>query len=72
MDERDEKDEGTETALLPKSMFGGKVPQPGETCTLTVVHEHEDEVEVQYSPEPDKNSRPEMENADAQLASMAH
>lgn len=45
-----------ETALLPKSIFGGKTIEPGSKCTFEVVRIHGDEIEVKYS----KESKPTM------------
>lgn len=46
-----EETEGGTTALLPKSVLGGKDFEPGEEVVLKVVKVHEDEVEVEYAPE---------------------
>jgi hypothetical protein len=40
--------EGTETALVPRSVFG-KEPEIGNICTFKVIGIHEDEVEVEYA-----------------------
>lgn len=68
----------SETALLPKSILGGKDFKEGEEVVLKIVHLYDDEVEVQYAPEkPEKEGekgmmgKPEMEMADQKLASMA-
>jgi hypothetical protein len=45
----DEHMEG-ETALLPKSILGGKDFKPGEEVVLKIVRMHDDEVEVAYAP----------------------
>lgn len=37
------------TALLPKSILGGKKFKPGDEVVLKIVHEYEDEVEVAYA-----------------------
>src|SRR5438105_633653 len=39
----------SETALLPRSMFGGKEPKPGEEYIFKVEHIYSDEIEVSYS-----------------------
>lgn len=52
--ESDGKDEGA-TALLPKTVLGGKDFQPGEEVVLEVVHVYEDEVEVKYASEKPKS-----------------
>lgn len=46
-EESDEGDEG-ETALLPKSLFGGDC-KPGDKYTVEVVHVYDDELEVKPS-----------------------
>lgn len=59
-----ERDE--ETALVPKSMFGDKPLNPGDTVTLKVVHAYDDEYEVcpvgdkKPSPKPSKSSKDEL------------
>lgn len=52
-DESEDKDDQAEgeTALLPKSMFGGEPPKPGDKCTFTVKHVYSDEIEVEYGKE---------------------
>lgn len=47
--EQEMEKEGGATALLPKSVLGGKDFQPGEEVVLKVVKVHEDEVEVEYA-----------------------
>lgn len=44
----DEKDPGTDTALLPKSLFPGEPPAIGDVCSFKVEHVWEDEIEVSY------------------------
>jgi hypothetical protein len=46
-----DKDVGASSALLPKSLVGGKELKPGETITLKVVKTYEDEIEVEYQKE---------------------
>jgi hypothetical protein len=74
----DEKMEG-ETALLPKSILGGKDFQPGDEVVLKIVGMHDDEVEVAYAPEKpggaddeEMTEEPagEMDQAQNRLASM--
>lgn len=48
MDEKEHSDEGGETALLPKSIFGDKSLEPGSECKFKIVQVYEDEVEVKY------------------------
>lgn len=44
----DEKMEG-DTALVPKSLLGGKTFNPGDEVVFKIVHIYDDEVEVEYS-----------------------
>lgn len=46
--EQKEEDTGN-TALLPKSILGGKDFQPGEEVVLKIVRVHGDEIEVEYA-----------------------
>lgn len=57
-----------ETALLPKTILGGKDFQPGEEVVLKIVALHDDEVEVSYAPEK-SGSADESENMDGGSAS---
>jgi len=61
------KDEGPETALLPKSVFKNKDLKVGDKEQLEVVHIYSDEVEVRCIYE--KKEKPER--AEAQIDSMA-
>lgn len=67
-----EKPEG-ETALLSKSMFGGKDVEPGGECTFKVVAVHDDEVEVEYVPHDDEGAEGEspMGNSHRKIEMMA-
>lgn len=47
-EKKEGKDEGGETALLPKSFFEGQSLKPGEQYYVEIVREYEDEVEVRY------------------------
>jgi hypothetical protein len=83
-DASEEKGEGDasmegETALLPKSILGGKDFQPGEEVVLKIVGMHDDEVEVSYAPEKaepssddeaDGNTGSQMDQAQSKLSSM--
>jgi hypothetical protein len=40
---------GVQTALIPKSVLGGRMPNPGDEITFRVVHIYEDEVEVELA-----------------------
>lgn len=71
-----EKEEYGETALLPKSILGGKEFKPGEEVVLEIVHIYEDEVEVKYaseegSKEEEAGETASMEKAEGELESMA-
>jgi hypothetical protein len=52
----DEKPE-SETTLLPKSMFGGEVPEPGAICQFKVQHIWDKEVEVSWVPSEGKEEK---------------
>lgn len=53
-EEGQEMDEsGGKTALLPKSILGGKEFKPGEEVVLKITHVYEDEVAVEYATEPE-------------------
>lgn len=72
----DQKMEG-ETALLPKSILGGKEFNPGDEVVLKIVGMHEDEVEVSYASEksgsaekPGADDGGEMGKAQGRLSSM--
>lgn len=67
-DKPDEEQAEGETALLPKSIFGSKMPEPGATCTFKVVHVYDDEVEVEYAKEDEDDS--EMGKADSALTAL--
>jgi hypothetical protein len=59
------------TALLPKSVLGGKEFKPGEEVVLKVTHVYEDEVEVEYAPsEPTTETKPSP-SADDEIDMMA-
>lgn len=71
-----EQDEDVgETALLPKSILGGKDFKPGDEIVLKVEHIYDDEVEVSYASEPkepETNTEPEMPmSADEEIDGMA-
>lgn len=55
--------EGGQTALLPKSILGGKEFKAGEEVVLKITHVYEDEVAVEYASE-----KPEGETDDDELA----
>lgn len=63
-----EGEEGA-TALIPKSVLGGKEFEPGQEVVLKVVRVHGDQVEVSYASEtPETPSGP---NADQEIDEMA-
>lgn len=50
-DPAESEDAGEETALLNKSVLGGKHFEVGDEVVLRIVGMHDNEVEVQYAPE---------------------
>lgn len=77
---KEEMDEGDEkTAMLPKSVTGGKDFQVGDEIVLEVVAVHEDELQVKYATEKGgkeegegKESEPSMARASEKNNSMAY
>ena len=72
-DQQSDNKEGA-TALIPKTLLGGKKFNVGDEVVLEIVHEYEDEVEVKYASEkPDKKpSTPETPaSADEEIDMMA-
>lgn len=68
---KEDKDEGA-TALLPKSVLGGKEFKVGEEVVLKIVHEYEDEVEVAYATEKAKEPTEKAPpSADEEIDMMA-
>jgi len=65
------KDMGEKTALLDKSILGGKKFEVGEEVVLKIVAEHDGEIEVMYSESPpaDEKSKPEESN-EGEMKSM--
>lgn len=57
-----------ETALLPKSMFGGKEVNPGDEFVFKVVRLYSDEVEISYAK--DEKGEGDMEGKPAMQESM--
>ena len=47
----EEKEMGSETALIPKTLLAGKEFNPGDELVLKIVAMHGDEVEVAYATE---------------------
>lgn len=79
---KEEMDEGDEkTAMLPKSVTGGKDFQVGDEIVLEVVAVHEDELQVKYATEKggkeekgkkSEESEPSMSRASEGNNSMAY
>lgn len=68
----DEEQEEGATALLPKSVLGGKEFKVGEEVVLKIVHEYEDEVEVAYATEKAKEPTEKAPpSADEEIDMMA-
>ncbi|MEN6532766.1 MAG: hypothetical protein ABFD89_03835 [Bryobacteraceae bacterium] len=68
----EEEESGASTALVPKSVLGGKAFKVGDEVVLRIVHEYEDEVEVEYAPEPAKEKQSdESRSADDEIDEMA-
>lgn len=68
--------EGGATALIPKTLLGGKEFQVGEEVTMKIVRDHGDEVEIAYATGEEKEpaesaAKPEMAMAEDKLQSMA-
>lgn len=69
-----EEETTSETALLPKSLFGGHKCKPGDKYTVEVVKVYSDEIEVRHVKGEEKEEEtPEspMSTAEAGLESMA-
>jgi|SRR5579863_1334194 len=47
----DQSDEGSETTVAPKSIFQGKVPEPGDVCKFRVEGVGENDVELSWVPD---------------------
>lgn len=62
------------TALLPKSILGGKKFQVGDELVLKVVRLYDDEVEVEYASAPeggmDGDGEPEEDEGEMDMAGM--
>lgn len=70
-EDKGEKEEGAQTALVPKSLFGEGV-KPGTVCRVKIESVHEDEVEVSWVKD-DSESKPKsnMEESEGALDRMA-
>lgn len=79
--EGQEAEPATKTALIPKSILGGKEFKVGDEVVLKITHDYEDEVAVEYAPEkptetpteeetelPELAGREEFDNADKEAA----
>jgi len=66
-----EPGEENETALLPKTILGGKEFKPGEEVVLKIVADHGEEVEVEYATEPAKDDSSEMEKSSDSMSDYA-
>jgi hypothetical protein len=65
-----------DTALVPKSIFRGKIPEFGQVCRFKAVHVWEDEVELSWEKDegdssPDKGKRSTMDTATDSFDKMA-
>lgn len=61
-DDEETQETGDKTALLPKSVLGGKQFDIGDEVVLKIVKTYEDEVLVEYAPEkPGKSDKGESE-----------
>ena len=72
----EEKQTEAKSALLPKYLFPGEPPTPGDVCSFKVEHVFEDEVEVSYLKDGDKtkptNERSTMDTATEAFDEMAN
>lgn len=67
----DSGDADTQTALLPKSIFGNKDLEPGTECTIKIEHVYDDEVEVSYVSSDTNSKQTEMDHSMSSLDNMA-
>jgi len=65
--EKDHKEEGEQTALLPKSILMGKDFKVNDEIVLKIDAIREDEIEVSYASEPEKKSEKMPDNAEAPM-----
>lgn len=66
-DKAPDEQAGGNTALLPKSLFGGKELKPGDTVTLKVSQVHEDEIAVEVAEsEPAEQPQEQSQPSEAQ------
>lgn len=64
----DEKTEDSEdTALVPKSIFGGHDCKPGDRYTVEVVHSYEDDLEIKLAGKSSDKGEPEPGMDDVSL-----
>lgn len=74
MEEPAEEQTGTdsETALLPKSIFGQKDLHVGAECKVRIEHVYDDEVEVSYVPHEGDDKEPSAaDEADSDIERAA-
>lgn len=67
-EEMDERDEAT--ALIPKSVTGGKHFEPGDRIVLSVVAVQEDELVVKYATEKEEKGESESEEEPSMSRAM--
>jgi antitoxin component of MazEF toxin-antitoxin module len=60
----------SETAVLPKTVLGGKEFKPGEEVMLEVVQVNEDSVVVKYASEKPKEEEPAAEPKGGEMTSL--
>ena len=66
-----DKDEESETALIPRSLFGGHDPKAGEEYVFEVVRAYEgDEIEIKYAPKKKGEEGDEEDSAHSKLDAM--
>lgn len=70
MRHKDKNEEG-ETALIPRSLFGGHDPKTGEEYVFEVVRAYEgDEIEIKYAPKKKGEEGNEEDSAHSKLDAM--
>jgi len=72
-DQNPEESDDSQTAILPRSFFGGKDIKPGDKCDVTVKAVHEGDVEVEPCEGHDDEDQeaPKQSDAPAAEGSMA-
>ena len=70
MPEGEGEDSENESALVPKSLFGGEC-EVGETYTVKVVGKYEDEVAIEHVPDSkEENSEPSDDTMEGAMGKM--